>query len=387
MSAVCVAALLVIAACAGDDASNDDEPPPGTDPAAEEATADEATQGDDSDAAAAWSTTSPEDAGMDAELVDEILASAEAGDSDCVLIARDGQIVAQEHFGERDPDEPREVFSATKSLTAVLVGIAIDDGDLELDERAADHIGEWQGTESEEVTVRNLLSNDSGRYWDFETDYTQMPPSPDNTQFAIELDQQHPPGEVWIYNNAAIQTLDAVLESATGQHVADFAEERVLEPLGMDDSYMRTDNSDSTLTYMGLQTTCSDFVRLGQLVLDGGAAPDGTQVVSSEFLDEAMSPSTDLTSAYGYLWWLNRPGPIADAMVATTGETAGDAEEGQINDDIPEDVIWASGLFDQILAVYPSSGVIGVRIGDDPPGESGFNRNAFSTALHEAVLD
>lgn len=324
---------------------------------------------------------------MDAELVDEILASAEAGDSDCVLIARDGQIVAQEHFGERDPDEPREVFSATKSLTAVLVGIAIDDGDLELDERAADHIEEWQGTESEEVTVRNLLSNDSGRYWDFETDYTQMPPSHDNTQFAIELDQQHPPGEVWIYNNAAIQTLDAVLESATGQHVADFAEERVLEPLGMDDSYMRTDNSDSTLTYMGLQTTCSDFVRLGQLVLDDGAAPDGTQVVSSEFLDEAMSPSTDLTSAYGYLWWLNRPGPIADAMVATTGETAGDAEEGQINEDIPEDVIWASGLFDQILAVYPSSGVIGVRIGDDPPGESGFNRNTFSTALHEALLD
>lgn len=60
--------------------------------------------------------------------------------------------------------------AASKSVTSTLVGIAVDEGLLSLDDPASDYIQEWKGTPSEAVTVRNLVSNDSGRFYSFESD-------------------------------------------------------------------------------------------------------------------------------------------------------------------------------------------------------------------------
>ena len=74
------------------------------------------------------------------------------------------------------------------------------------------------------MTIRNLLSNDCGRDWSFGHRLRRAAPAAaDRTQFAIGLGQQYPPGEVWAYNNAAIQTLDRVLSVATGEVTADYA--------------------------------------------------------------------------------------------------------------------------------------------------------------------
>ena len=66
------------------------------------------------------------------------------------------------------------------------------------------------------MTVRNLLSNDSGRFWSPETDYQGLLQAPDRTAYAVGLEQAARPGTVWAYNNAAIQTLDRVVSNATG---------------------------------------------------------------------------------------------------------------------------------------------------------------------------
>ena len=66
------------------------------------------------------------------------------------------------------------------------------------------------------MTVRNLLSNDSGRFWSPESDYQELLQARDRTSYAVGLDQASPPGTVWAYNNAAIQTLDRVIRNATG---------------------------------------------------------------------------------------------------------------------------------------------------------------------------
>ena len=91
------------------------------------------------------------------------------------------------------------------------------DGDLDIDQPAKRYIEEWRGTKSRAVTIRDILSNVSGRYWDVGSDYGNLPQAEDRTQYAVDLKQQYPPGRVWAYNNAAIQTLDRVISTATGR--------------------------------------------------------------------------------------------------------------------------------------------------------------------------
>ena len=82
----------------------------------------------------------------------------------------------------------------TKSVAGTLVGIAQDDGDLRIGERASKWIPQWRGTQSAAVTVRNLLSMDSGREWSPLTDYLGLLAAPDRTAFAIGLGQDAAPG-------------------------------------------------------------------------------------------------------------------------------------------------------------------------------------------------
>ena len=122
----------------------------------------------------------------------------------------------------------------TKSVSSTLVGIAQDDGDLkhhrprvDVDPAVEEH------ARRDAVTVRDLLSNDSGREWSPAIDYVQLLAAADRTAFAVGLPQAEPPGQVWAYNNSAIQTLQPVVQQATGSRVVAFAQQRLFAPLGM----------------------------------------------------------------------------------------------------------------------------------------------------------
>ena len=122
-------------------------------------------------------------------------------------MVRDGRLVDDWNWGT-PRTTPREVFSVTKSITSALVGIAVRDGDLALDDPVSKYVPAWRGTDSADVTVRDLLSNTSGRFWSMDTDYNQLTHAPDRTAYAVGLGQQYAPGTAWAYNNAAIQVLD-----------------------------------------------------------------------------------------------------------------------------------------------------------------------------------
>ena len=367
--------LLVVACSSGDD---DDAAPA-------EAGADESAAAPDVRYPGAdWATVDAAGAGFDPAALGRLDASAEAAGSTCLAVTRDGAVVDERYWDGGAADQPREAFSVTKSVTSTLVGIAQDEGDLRLDDPAADYIPEWRNTDSAAVTLRNLVSNDSGRHWDFGTDYTQMAVAArDKTAFAIALGQDAPPGEVWAYNNSAIQTLSQVLGEATGEDPADYAESRLFGPVGMRQSSMNKDGAGNTLTFMGLRTTCLDLARFGYLMLNGGSW-DGQQVVSKSWVEQATGrSSTELNAAYGYMWWLNRKGAIASPAVATTGAGEGSIADGQMDPGAPDDVFWALGFHNQIVAVIPSEHIVAVRMGPAPPPGSPFTQ----TQLTDGVLD
>ena len=160
---------------------------------------------------------SPASVGLNAAKLDQIAAQAKIGKSNCLVVVRDGKLAGEWYFNGTGPNTAQDVFSATKSFASTLVGIAQDDGDLRIGDSASRWIPQWRGTRAQAVTIRDLLSMDSGRQWSVVSDYVRLIVAADRTAFAIGLAPDGPPGKIWAYNNAAVQTLQRVLQKATGE--------------------------------------------------------------------------------------------------------------------------------------------------------------------------
>jgi CubicO group peptidase (beta-lactamase class C family) len=313
-----------------------------------------------------WQHVTPAAAGFDGAELQHLSGLAEQGKSTCLIVARDGKLVAESDYRKTGPNSVQDIYSATKSIASILVGIAQDEGKLDVDDAASTWIAPWRGTPSSGVTVRDLLSNDSGRQWSPQIDYQQLLGAPDRTAFAVGLSQTSAPGTVWAYNNSAVQTLEQVLRTATGEDVAKFAQGHLFGPLGMSHTKMAVDRSGHAQLFEGVRSTCRDLARFGTLMVDGGRWGK-RQVVSKAWVRAATgAPSQNLNAAYGLLWWLNRPGTIAeDPLVATDLSAATDpqAKHGQVVAGAPSDLYWALGLGNQVVQVDPGSGTVVVRLG------------------------
>ncbi|QWF85208.1 serine hydrolase domain-containing protein [Amycolatopsis sp. CA-230715] len=319
---------------------------------------------DDPYPGAEWERGDAVAAGFDPAKLAKIADELKAGKSNCLAVVRHGKLVGDWYWNGTGPESAQEVWSATKSVSSTLVGIAQDEQKLSVEDKASKYIPSWGDTPSAEVTVKDLLSNDSGRHWTSAfDDAVKVFAAQDRTGFAVSQSQDVAPGQFWAYNNTAIQTLDAVLRKATGDGPSDYAQKKLLEPLGMKHSKMTLDQKGNTNTFMGLQSTCQDLARFGYLFLRKGHW-NGTQPVSEHWVGDATGkPSQDISSAYGYLWWLNRLGPVATVQNPMTREESAKAPHTQLVPSAPQDMYWALGLGGQIVQVDPGSDTVVVRLG------------------------
>lgn len=308
-----------------------------------------------------WDHEPPENHGLDPVALAAFASFVGENNSDCLVVVHAGVIVGEWVWNDFTPEtDAANVYSVTKSITSALVGIAQGRGELGIDDPAAAYVTEWMGSPSEGVTLRNLISNDSGRHWDFFADYVQLGLQADQTAFAIGLDQQQEPASHWEYNNAAIQTLERVLEVATGQDVGDYAAARLFEPIGMTATFGR-DGADNPLTYQGVSASCRDLARLGYLFLRDGRWAGGVQVVPEAWVAASTVPSTPLNTAYGYMWWLNQPGHyvLPSAPLRQEGD-------GQLVPGAPDHLYSAVGAFGQLVIVDRVGEYVVVRLGAQP---------------------
>jgi CubicO group peptidase (beta-lactamase class C family) len=332
-----------------------------------------------------WQKVAPAAVGLDAGKLDRIAAQARRGKSNCLVVVRDGKIAGEWYFRGTNRNTAQEAFSVTKSFASTLVGIAQAEGDLRIGDSASRWIADWRGTPAARVTVRDLLSNDSGREWSPLIDYVELVGSADSTAFAVGLKQSSPPGVVWAYNNSAVQTLERVLREATGDDVARFAQSRLFGPLGMTRTELTRDRAGNPQLFAGLRSTCRDLARFGLLMLDGGRW-DGRQVVPAAWVRAATSrASTRLNPGYGYLWWLNRRGVLADPLEESRGPSTGTA---QLAPGAPASMYWALGLGNQLIQVDPGSQTVVVRLGtaDAIPQPPTFGPDEASRVVTEAVV-
>lgn len=226
-----------------------------------------------------------------------------------------------------------DVASAQKSVVAVLVAIAADQGLLTFDDAVSDHLGTgWsRATVDQEAAVRlrHLMSMTSG--------------------LSDTLDYEVEPGTRWAYSlGPAWHLTKRVLVAATGRTLADLTAGWLTGPLGMDDTTWIDRPGMHHLDgapFEALSTTTADLGRFGQLVLDEGAWKD-QQIISTDRLDELLRPSQDQFANYALLWWRNAPDPLIAGA--------------------PTDGVFALGAGGQMCAVVPSRDAVVVRLGAGP---------------------
>ena len=322
---------------------------------------------------ALWEYDDPQNHGFDPVKLQEAANWIGANNSDGLVVIRDGYIVFEEYWNGIDEFTQRQGYSVTKSIASALVGIAEYEGFLDINEPAANYIGEWVGTASGTVTIRNLLSGDSGRYWDYSGDVFDGVAQPaDVTQYAIERGQQFDPGTAWQYNHMAIQCLDRILSVATGMNTSNFAQVYLFDKLGMSHTTVALDDVGQMLMATGVDISSHDMACLGYLYLSQGMW-NGERVLSEQFVMEATSPN-QVNPACGYLWWGNPDGGWYEPI------TLAYHEEGKVFPDAPLDAFVAFGREGQLIFVSPSDNLVFVRQGHDP---GGFNPTLYSSIYRE----
>jgi CubicO group peptidase (beta-lactamase class C family) len=278
---------------------------------------------------------SPGEVGLSAERLDAMAAAIERGDFvkiTSMLIARHGRLVFERYFGGCGDQTLLDTRSATKTITGMLIGIAIDLGHLSgvdapvfpffPDKRPFAHPDERK----ERITVQDFLTMSSCLECDDFNSFSRgneerMYLIEDWVKFALDLPvkgfasfqtrpDESPYGRAFAYCTAGVTTLGAVLERATGMPVPEFAEAHLFQPLGIEGAQWQYLPLGTAMTGGGLRLRGRDLAKLGQLTLNGGTW-EATQLISREWVGDSTTPHVEVDddTAYGYLWWLRSFGP------------------------------------------------------------------------------
>ncbi len=234
------------------------------------------------------------------------------------LIARNGRILFEEYYDGYGHNSLSGSFSMAKSIVALLVGVAYDEGHIQnLDQPVKDFLPGFGIARDGEVTIRHLLTMSAGLDWDeqYATAFsltTKAYYGSDLEALLKPLGWNYPPGEIYEYTSGTTQLLAFILEEATGNNISDYAAEKLWQPLGaMHDALWSLDRENGIeKAYCCFNSNARDFARLGQLVLNCGNWK-GKQLVSKSFVTEAISPAKylkdrqgNVVDYYGYQFWI-----------------------------------------------------------------------------------
>jgi len=297
--------------------------------------------------------------------------------TNALLIMKDGRIVYETYRNNTNERTRFIAFSMTKSITSLLVGIALQERRIQsIEDPITQYLPELRSGGYNGVTIRQILQMRSGVDYEERYDFGNPGVAARNHEHALveniarfadparSIKRKNAPGSTWEYKTLDTAVLGWLLERVSGgSTVAAYTAQRLWEPLGAEaDGFYIMDGPPGVgreFSGAGFNATLRDFARIGQMVLNGGEA-NGHRIVPSEWLTESTRPTGGPGPGYGYQWWMGqRPGSFQ-----------------------------AVGLQGQYIYIDPASRTVVVKLSYFPPGnmEADKETNAFLAAASEWPL-
>lgn len=272
-----------------------------------------------------WPVASVEDVGISRAQITKFMNliltrpmdSLESSDVHAVLIARHGKLVVEEYFHNTDPDEPHDTRSAAKSLTSLLIGAAALKGEpVGLSTRVYETMGRNDADPNKRaITLEHLMTMSSGLDCDDSDDNSpgnentmqEQTAQPDWYTYTLDLKTIRKPGDKAVYCSCQPNLAGGVLQRATHKRLEDLIRDLVAAPLQMGAYSLWTSPAHDVYMGGGNRFRPRDFMKLGQVMLDGGRWR-GKQIVSAAWAKASVTPRYQIGKRvpglnYGYLWW------------------------------------------------------------------------------------
>jgi len=272
------------------------------------------------------------------------------------VVLKNDSLVHEEYWSGYGENSLTNSFSMGKSVTSVLVGIAIKEGKIKsVEQPIGDFLEDFSHRKFKEIKIKHLLTMSSGLNWDESyanplSMTTEAYYGSDLWRLMLKLRVINKPGKEFKYLSGDTQLLSFLLKKATGKSLSAYTQEKLWQPLGaVNDAEWSLDQEKGyEKAYCCMYSNAKDFARIGSLYLHKGNWK-GKQILDSNYVKASTTPANLIDSEtgkpndfYGFQWWIvpNYKG---------------------------EKVFYARGILGQMIIVIPSKNIVIVRLGNQKP--------------------
>ena len=312
-----------------------------------------------------WQRATPAQAGMDAARLQDALDYGTTQSSFAVRVFRRGCLVGEDRGAAVNQSQTFQSWSMAKSVTAMTFMRAMTQRLISPEDPLGALIREADRPHGA-ITMRNLLTMTSGLHWNGFRDYNIF--MPDRLREALTTEVERPRGTYYEYSQSGPALLAEAVGRAAGMDFQAYLQRELLTPLGIEPGTWRwgRDSKGHTQGFFDLHMSPNDYARLGELLRRDGVWR-GRRLIARRALKAAIRP-TRTNGCYGWMIWLNRAKPCVGPRVSERP-----VDNHREFPELPVDMYHFSGLFGQLVAVFPSQKIVVVRLGQeaDPGGFAG----------------
>ncbi|WP_306350234.1 serine hydrolase domain-containing protein [Flavobacterium sp. '19STA2R22 D10 B1'] len=245
-----------------------------------------------------------------------------------VLIAKGNQLLYENYFNGYTNDSLHDTRSSFKSITSLLIGIAIDKGFIRdvnqnIYQYFPNNFAFRNDYEKQKITIKNLLEMKSGidceEFYETKNCEDDMEQSKDWVNYSLNIPMKYKPDEVWAYNSINPMILSGIIRVSANMSVMDFAKKYLFEPLEITNYRWTVDPAGNGMTAGSFYIRPLDMLKIGQLVQNNGVWKN-QQIISKKWIDESTACYTAIPNFsfmkssksksgdpqptyYGYYWY------------------------------------------------------------------------------------